>query len=138
MTTPFSYKRQIVASRVDCSKTCMYQGAWTLKLRFPCFRSIDSDQCELFLSKLTTQSTFVWVQVLKYTQSQVEHFKLMVSTVYLIRTVQGVFENNYLFYNCKILSLVLIIQWYRLFFGVSRCAISFLKYNSKLNMQYMK
>lgn len=62
----------------------------------------------------------------------------MASMVYLIRTVQGVFEDNSLFFNSKILSLALIIQWYRLFFGESRCAISFFKYNRKLNMQYMK
>lgn len=62
----------------------------------------------------------------------------MASMVYLIRTVQGVFEDNSLFFKSKILSLTLIIQWYRLSFGVSRCAISFFKYNRKLNMQYMK
>lgn len=86
MTTPFSYKRQIVPSRVDCSKSVYVPRCMNFKIKISVFEIYWLWSMWDLLSKLITQSTFLRVQVLKYMQYQVGHFKLMVSMVtYLIR-----------------------------------------------------
>lgn len=86
MTTPFSYKRQIVPSRVDCSKSVYVPRCMNFKIKISVFEIYWLWSMWDLLSKLITHSTFLRVQVLKYMQYQVGHFKLMVSMVtYLIR-----------------------------------------------------